>query len=163
MLLVPATMDLLIRTLPAILKAAGDSDEVREAAAIAAWRHAAGEGLRDHTIALRLYEKKLVVAVADMTWQKQLQSLSRQLLFRLNSILGQPLVTYIELVVDPEPLGTRMPQEHRRSPEEQFADVPGAAELLAAAGRIQDQDLRRAFLGAAASCLNRLEKSKSQN
>lgn len=156
-------MDLLIRTLPAILRAAGDSDEVAEAAAIAAWRHAAGEGLRDHTIALRLYEKKLVVAVADMTWQKQLQSLSSQLLFRLNSILGQPLVTYIELAVDPESLGPRMPQEPRRSPEEQFADFGGAAELLVAAGGIQDQDLRRAFLGAAASCLNRLEKSKIKN
>jgi hypothetical protein len=156
-------MDLLIRTLPAIVRAAGDSDEVREAAAIAAWRHAAGEGLRDHTIALRLCEKKLVVAVADKTWQKQLQSLSGQLLFRLNSILGQPLVTYIELVVDPEPLVPRMPQEPRRSPEEQFADVRGAPELLAAAAQIQDQDLRRAFLGAAASCLNRLEKSKIED
>ncbi len=156
-------MDLLIRTLPAILRAAGDSDEVAEAAAIAAWRHAAGEGLRDHTIALRLSEKKLVVAVADMTWQKQLQSLSGQLLFRLNSILGQPLVTYIELIVDPEPLRPRRPQEPHRSPEEQIADVRGTAELLAAAGQIQDQDLRRAFLGAAASCLNRLEKSRIQN
>jgi hypothetical protein len=156
-------MDLLIRTLPAILRAAGDSDEVREAAAIAAWRHAAGEGLRDHAIALRLSEKKLVVAVADITWQKQLRSLSGQLLFRLNSILGKPLVTYIELVVDPEPLGPRISPEPRRSPEEQFADVGGAAELLDAAGRIQDQDLRRAFLGAAASCLNRLEKSKIEN
>lgn len=156
-------MDQLIRTLPAILRSAGDSDEVREAAAIAGWRHAAGEGLRDHAIALRVSERKLVVAVADRTWQKQLQSLSGQLIFRINSILGQPLVTYIELVIDPEQLGPPTSQELRRSPEEQFADVGGAAELLVAADRIQDQELRRAFLGAAASCLNRLEKSKIKN
>jgi Dna[CI] antecedent DciA-like protein len=150
-------MELLIRTLPAILKAAGDSQEVAEAAAIAAWRHLAGEGLGDHAVAFCLYEKKLIVSVADGTWQKQLRSLSPQLLFRLNSILGQPLVTYIDLVVDPQRLAQRRPQKAGR-PDEQLTDVSGYVDLLAASAQIQDENLRRTFLGAAISCINRLEK-----
>jgi len=154
-------MDRLIKTLPAILDAAGDSEEVAEAACIAAWKHAAGERLSDHAVPIRLGEKKLIVVVADALWQKQLQPMLGQLLFRLNSILGQPLVTYIELRVDPERLvKAHRPQNGRkRSIEEQFSDrVP--FELLSAAAAIEDAGLRRVFLGAALSCISRLEKSQ---
>jgi hypothetical protein len=37
-------MDNLIKTLPAILAAADGSEEVAEAACIAAWKHVVGEG-----------------------------------------------------------------------------------------------------------------------
>lgn len=154
-------MDRLIKTLPAILEAAGDSEEVAQAACMAAWKHAAGEGLSDHAVPIQLNEKKLIVVVADTLWQKQLQPLLGQVLFRLNSILGQPLVTYIELRVDPERLGqSHRPQTGRkRSIEEQFSDrVP--FELLSAAAAIEDVGLRRVFLGTALSCLSRLEKSQ---
>ena len=152
-------MDRLIKTLPAILEAAGDSKEVAEAACIAAWKHAVGERLSDFAVPFRLNEKKLIVVVADTIWQKHLQPLLGQVLFRLNSILGQPLVTYIELRVDPERLvQAHRPQEGRkRSIEEQFTErVP--VELLSAAAGIASSELRRAFLGAAMSCLSRLEE-----
>src|SRR6266487_1915452 len=94
-------MDQLIKALPAILKMAGDSENVTEAACFAAWKYAAGEGLKNHAVPTRYYERTLVVAVGDAIWQKQLQTMLGQLRFRLNSILGQPMVSRIDLRVDP--------------------------------------------------------------
>lgn len=149
-------MDNLIKSLPKILQAAGDSPEVLEAACIAAWKHAAGDGLRDHAVPLRLNGKTLVVVVADPTWQKQLQSLSSQLLFRLNTILGQPLVAFIDFRVNPNAIATaRGPQAKRTGRKLDPETVP--VELVTAAASIGDKDLRRAFLGAAMSCINRLD------
>ena len=95
-------MNQLIRSLPGVLRAAGDSTEVAEAAAIAAWKHAAGNGLTEHAVALKLENRTLTIAVADAIWQKQLNSMRGQLLFRVNSILGQPLVNTLDFVVDPK-------------------------------------------------------------
>jgi predicted nucleic acid-binding Zn ribbon protein len=156
-------MDRLITTLPAILKAAGDSHEVVEATVIAAWRHAAGEGLREHAAPIRLQEKKLIVAVADATWQKQMKSLSGQLLFRLNAILAQRLVTYIELIIAPERLSAPSASQAPRKAHDEFTEATVSLELMEAASRIQDGNLRRVFLGAAISCLDRIEKSQITN
>ena len=95
-------MERLIKTLPAILKASGAPDEVAEAACIAAWKHAVGEGLSSHAVPVQLQNSTLVVAVADNIWKKQLEQMRGQLLFRLNSVLGQALVKSIELRVDPK-------------------------------------------------------------
>src|ERR1044071_4733227 len=93
-------MNQLIKSLPQVLKAAGSSAEVAEAAAIAAWKHAAGDGLKEHAVALKLENRTLTIAVADPIWQKQLTSTRGQLLFRVNSILGQPLVSTLDFVID---------------------------------------------------------------
>src|SRR5215216_1481082 len=85
-------MNQLIKSLPTVLRAAGNSAEVAEAAAVAAWKHAAGDGLKERAVALKLENRVLTVAVADRIWQKQLNSMRGQLLFRVNTILGQPLV-----------------------------------------------------------------------
>lgn len=95
-------MNQLIKSLPIILRAAGDSEEVAEAAAIAAWKHAAGDGLKGHAVPVKLENRTLTVSVADAIWQKQLHSMRGQLLFRVNNILGQPIVGAIEFVIDPE-------------------------------------------------------------
>jgi predicted nucleic acid-binding Zn ribbon protein len=95
-------MNQLIKSLPDILRAAGDSEEVAEAAAIAAWKHAAGDGLKGHAVPLKLKDRTLTVAVADAIWQKQLHLMRGQLLFRVNTILGQPIVSAIEFVIDPK-------------------------------------------------------------
>ena len=73
-----------------------------EVAAFVAWRRVAGEGLRVQAVPFRLYRKTLIVSVMDVTWQKQLEPMSGQLLFRLNSLLGQAVVTYIEFRIDPQ-------------------------------------------------------------
>src|SRR5256714_6627034 len=95
-------MDDLFQALPKFLRAGGESEEASEAAAFAAWRRVAGEALRASAVPFRLYRKTLVVSVSDATWRKQLEGISPQLLFRLNSLLGQALVTYIEFRIDPQ-------------------------------------------------------------
>jgi hypothetical protein len=157
-------MDQLIKALPGVLQAAGDSEDVAEAAAIVAWKHVAGEGLRPHAAPFRLHKKTLIVAVADSIWQKQLESMAGQLLFRLNSLLGQAVVTYIEFRVDPETLrSAREQQTSVERPIDQEANHFEAMplELVSAAASIHDHDLRRAFLGAACSCLRRLDDEKT--
>jgi predicted nucleic acid-binding Zn ribbon protein len=149
-------MESLIKTLPAILTAAGPSAEVAQAACFAAWKHAVGDALSVHVVPVKLEGQTLIVAVADNIWQKQLEQIRPQLLFRLNTILGHSLVKLIELRVDPKALPEMRPPKAAAAAARSEA-VP--FELLAAASEIQDADLRRAFIGAATSCVKRLEKN----
>ena len=157
-------MDKLIKTLPAILKASGASEEVAEAACIAAWRHAVGEGLGGHAVPVQLQNNTLVVVVADNIWKNQLDPMRSQLLFRLNAVLGRAVVNSIELRVDSKTLSrVRGPATTVSSAEagkSKKSDYKVSAELLSAAAEIEDADLRRAFLGAAMSCVRRLEGSE---
>ncbi|MDQ2920580.1 MAG: DUF721 domain-containing protein [Acidobacteriota bacterium] len=148
-------MDNLIKTLPAILEAAGASEEVVEAACVAGWKHIIGEGLGNHAVPVQLQNQKLVVVVEDNIWQKQLQQMLGQLLFRLNSLLGQTLVKSIELRIDPKSLAKA--RESREGPKKERPDYKVPGEVLAAAAGIEDVELRRAFLGAATSCIRRIE------
>ena len=155
-------MDDLLRTLPKLLRAAGETEEVLEAAALVAWRRVAGEGLRAQAVPFRLYRKTLIVAVADATWQKQLEAMSGQLLFRLNSLLGQAVVTYIEFRIDPKTVraereaaqatATNRVEQERRALNSVSGDISVAADA------IHDEDLRRRFLLAAGSCIDRRER-----
>ena len=151
-------MDDLFQALPKLLRAAGESEEVLEAAAFAAWRRAAGEALRGCAVPFRLYGKKLTVSVPDATWRKQLEGVSPQLLFRINSLLGQALVTFIEFRVDPQTVSeerARLRQSHYERLEREEGALERARELDEAASAIRDEELRRRFLLAAGSCLNR--------
>ena len=145
-------MNQLIKSLPNVLRAAGDSAEVAEAAAIAAWKFAAGEGLKGRAVPVKLQERTLTVAVADAIWQKQLHFMRGQLLFRVNSILGQPVVGAIEFVIDPK-LGKALVDEEK--PKEEPLDNEVPLELWSAASTIHDKELRRKFLKTAALSLKR--------
>lgn len=151
-------MDELFQALPKLLRAAGDSEEVLEAAAFAAWRRAAGEALRGCAVPFRLHAKKLVVSVPDVTWRRQLEGVSPQLIFRVNSLLGQALVTFIEFRVDPQTVGEERARlrrsQYERLEREEHA-LERARELDDAASAIRDEELRRRFLVAAGSCMNR--------
>jgi hypothetical protein len=156
-------VDELIRTLPKLLRAAGEAEEVLEAAALVAWRRVAGEGLRTQAVPFRLYRKTLIVAVADATWQKQLEAMSGQLLFGLNSLLGQAVVTYIEFRIDPQTVHARRAVEQpeqgqNRIEQERRALRSVSGEISLAADAIHDDDLRRRFLLAAGSCIDRRER-----
>jgi len=151
-------MDDLIRALPKLLRAAGEAEEVAEAASFVAWRRVAGEALRGCAVPFRLYRKTLVVAVPDTTWRRQLEEVSGQLIFRLNSLVGQALVTYIEFRVDPQTVAAERARAHAAAhvePAAEEAAIRRAGELRAAAAAIHDEDLRRRFLLAAGSCLSR--------
>lgn len=157
-------MDDLFRAIPKLLRAAGEAEEVAEAAAFVAWRRVAGEGVRATAVPFRLYRKTLVVAVPDVTWQKQLEAISPQLIFRLNSVLGQALVTYVEFRIDPQTVRrerARLGSAGRHAAgdagrEERAAEC--AAGLHEAATAIRDEDLRRRFLLAAGLYIDAQER-----
>lgn len=145
-------MDELIKSLPVVLRAIGSSTEVAEAAAIAAWKYATGRGLQSHAVATRLESQILIVEVRDPIWQKQLETMKNELLFRVNSVLGQRLVKDIELRVNPQAV---MVTHSEGSGSEEMLDNEVPIELWSAASAIQDKQLRQKFLRAAVASLKR--------
>lgn len=144
----------LFRTLPGVLSAAGDIDEVREAIVFAAWRRIAGESLAEHAVPMRLDDKRLIVAVSSITWKRHLEDLCSQIVFKLNAALGSPLVTFIELVIDEQTVrDNRVKQDESELRQE--AELAISPELRSAAEKIEDEELRKQFLLAAGNCLVR--------
>jgi len=154
----------LFRALPKLLKEFEDTEEVREAVVFAAWRRIAGESLSEHTIPFRLFNKHLIIAVADKMWKRHLETLSGQMIFKLNSVLGQAIVTFIEFRVDEAMLAAER-AKRPKSPmtdEEQreIALEEVTPKLRRSADAIKDDNLRYQFLLAAGSCLARKKKMK---
>ena len=145
----------LLSIVPQMLRKAGDSDEAREQAVCAAWVVAVGSPIRKVTTPIRLERKTLIVAVPDATWRAQLMSMRGQALFKLNSLLGSPLVTMIEYVVNPGLIvqDSLAPQEVKfTAPEDQVTALREQAD------RIPDPEIRETFLRAAGKCLERTTK-----
>src|ERR1700730_19195070 len=94
----------LARLMPKLLNDNGANQEMAQIAAKLAWSRAAGDGLRRHAIPFRLYRKTLVVSVADVIWQRQLNSMSGELISRINSLLAREVVDAIEFRIDPAPV-----------------------------------------------------------
>ena len=157
-------MEALFRALPKLLREFEDTEEVREAVVFAAWRRIAGESLSEHTVPFRLFKKHLIVAVADKMWKRHLETLSGQMIFKLNSALGQAIVTFIEFRVDEETLVAERSQHRvkQMTDEEQreIALEEVTPKLRHAADAIKDDNLRYQFLLAAGSCLARKKKMK---
>jgi hypothetical protein len=145
------------RLLPKLLNATGANPEMAEIAAKLAWSRAAGDGLRRHAIPFRLFRKTLVVSVADVIWQKQMQSMSAELISRINRLLGREVVEDIEFRINPAAVEqVRANSESRQRPEDK-ARGPIPDELISAASEIADQDLRERFIRAAENCIARRE------
>src|SRR5688572_16703577 len=156
-------MDALIRALPKLLSAAGDNDEVAEAVARIAWARIAGEPLCHHAVPFRLYRSNFIIAVSDAIWQKQMSALSGQLLSRLNSMLGQGTITFIEFRIDPQTVDRERatkPAAAAQSDESVLGSVPEG--VRAAANSIQDEGLRRRFLLAAGADIQRQGKARRE-
>src|ERR1043166_2286394 len=87
--------------LPKLLRANGANAEL---AVKLAWSKAAGPGLRRATNPIQLVVKTLIVAVPDPIWQKELQHMSAELIFRINNLLQGSLIDTIEFRIDPRAL-----------------------------------------------------------
>jgi predicted nucleic acid-binding Zn ribbon protein len=145
------------RLLPKLLNATGASPEMAEIATKLAWSRAAGDGLRRHAIPFRLFQKTLVVSVADNIWQKQMRSMSAELVSRINRLLGREVVDTIEFRIDPTAVErVRAKMQTEQSPRDHSME-PIPADLISAANDIADQDLRERFLRAAGNCIARRE------
>lgn len=148
-------MNAIFRTLPGVLDAIDASAEARTAFVFAAWRRVAGSQLNDRTRPVALDGRQLLVAVSDKAWQRNLESLAPQLLFKLNALLGTSLVDRIEFRISPE----RLEDSERRNAGKQSTEKPSeetiTPDLEAALSTIADEALRRTVAKAAANCLSR--------
>ncbi len=157
-------MNELFRALPALLKEFDDNETVREAVAFAAWRKIAGESLLQHAVPFRLRQKRLTIAVKSETWRKHLEQLSGQMIFKINSVLGQAVVTFIEFHIDEAAVERENFQERKTMLSDEEYEVIALDEVTPkmrrAADAIKDDNLRYQFLLAAGSCLARKKKLK---
>jgi len=145
--------------LPKILARAGDSRELNEAAAKIAWLRAAGDGLCEHAVPVRLDDTKLIVAVADAVWQKQLQPMSSELIFRINRLLRRETVKSIEFRINPAALGTRAAVQENNAGK---SPQPLPDNVISSAAGIEDAELRNRFMRAAANCIDRREAKRDR-
>lgn len=146
-------MNSLLKLLPTMIRLSGDNEEVREQAVFTAWRQVAGKALAHSCVPFRLFQKQLVIAVQDQTWKKQMEAVAGDFIFRLNSVLSAPLVTFIEFRIDPHHvLNSRQPDE-QDFPFQHTEELAG--ELRTAAEQIKDEALREQFLRTAAKYLER--------
>lgn len=140
----------LSRLMPKLLRAPGGNPEL---AVKLAWSLAAGVGLRRHAVAVSWRERVLTVAVADALWQKQLEHMRGELLYRVNKCLGQKLVDTLAFQINPREVSAAQPATVVEEPKAAPAHLPD--ELLFAANSITDQDLRERFVRAAGNCISR--------
>ena len=145
------------RLLPKLLNATGANPEMAEIAAKIAWTRAAGDGLRRHAIPFRLFRKSLVVSVADVIWQKQMQSMSTELISRINKLLGREVIEDIEFRIDPTTVAQARANSQTGRSSQDKVRVPMPDELISAASEIADEDLRERFIRAAENCIARRE------
>lgn len=148
-------MERLFGTIPAVLGGLGANESADEAIVTAAWKRNAGELLRERTEPIEFFENRLIVAVADQTWQRHLEELSPQMLAKLNGSLGQGTVKFIEFRIDATAIADRIAKNT-------IAEVPiteVTPSLAAAAESIADDSLREHFLSAAATYLARQKQN----
>jgi hypothetical protein len=93
------------------LRLPGDTLNVEELAC-AAWPIAVGKKVAMHTRAARMVRTRLIVEVEDITWQRQLFALSRQILRNLEKSIGPGAVEDLEFRVAPR---KREPQREVRA------------------------------------------------
>lgn len=110
-----------------------------ESMARSAWPAAVGKRIAARTRAVKLVRHSLVVECEDAVWQRQLNTLKYQILQKLQALLGEALVTSIDL----------RPMTPRRGM--QTAEVVRPFELTAKTGtrdeadRIQDPVFRMLY------------------
>jgi len=143
--------------LPALLAQYEDDEVVRRAVVFAVWRHIAGESLMNHAVPSGLEGTRLIVAVADRNWQRNLEQLAAEMIFRVNSQCRSRQVKFIEFVIDKAALDSVTAIATDGAQFEAKALDQINESLQRAADAISDDDMRRIFLMAAASCLAREE------
>lgn len=154
----------IVRTLPGLMKEFAVGPEAREAIVFAVWRNAAGEQLAGQTAPLKVDDKRLIVAVSSKAWQRNLEDLSGQIIYKLNAVLGNRTIEFIEFQIDELAVvnARKRPDDEKPSKEvfEQMAAGEVSPELKESAERIDDPELRHRFLAAAGAALL-LKKQRS--
>ena len=124
------------------------SEELLEKVVLAAWKPAVGEAVWRRTHPFRLFNSTLIVSVPSVLWQKELWHLRKEILDRLNTVLGQRMVTVLEFRVDPE-----FDTDRKPAPSKQV--FPGQEIVELPLERIEDAGLAQALAAAATKYFNR--------
>ena len=106
--------------------------------ACAAWPNAVGKRIAQHTRAARLVRSKLIVEVEDHIWQRQLFTLSYQILKNLTKAIGPGLIDELEFKIIPR----------RRDPARANVAQPAATPLFDEADAIADPVLRHIYVAS---------------
>jgi hypothetical protein len=142
-------MEQLFNALTDVLKGLEPDRQAQEAVVIAAWGRCAGDSLSSRTRAIEFFEKRLVVAVKDDMWRRQMEDLSPKMIAKLNGALGEGSVRFIEFRVAPSSIA-RAARRKKKTDRDRVMD----ASLAEAALAIADEGLRQRFIEAAAGCLD---------
>jgi hypothetical protein len=124
------------------------SEELLEKVVLAAWKPAVGEAVWKRTRPFRLFNSTLIVSVPTVLWRKELWHLSKEILDRLNLVLGERAVTALEFRVDPE-----FDQDRKPVPSNEV--IPGQETVELPLEKIEDAELARAVGAAATKYFNR--------
>jgi len=152
-------MESTLAAIPKIFEQIDANPDAREAFVFAAWKQTVGELLNEHTVPVELAGSKLCVAVENLTWQRHLEDMAGQILAKLNSLLGRSPVKFIQFYVDEKMVAANRSTRHpavREMPIETDGKI--AMALRDSAASIGDEEMRKAFLLAAESCLARKER-----
>ena len=144
-------MESLLHLLPEMIRQSGNNPEVREQAAFAAWKAATNYQLSKACVPVSFSEGTLVVGTRDKVWKAQLEKEASGWVYKVNSVIGMSLVSYIEFRVDRQAVSNAQPESASSDTEAEEAEI---REYLAPeADRISDPVLREAFLRAASRSL----------
>jgi predicted nucleic acid-binding Zn ribbon protein len=94
-----------------------------EELACAAWPHAVGNKIATHTRAVRMVRGRLVVEVEDGVWQRQLFTLTRQILVNLEKNLGPGIIQDLEFRIVPRRRGPQRAAEAMSAPQDEAANI----------------------------------------
>lgn len=151
-----------LASLPAIMRNIDTEGNTIEPVVFAAWKRCVEGSLAEHIVPVRIENKRLIAAVANETWRKQVVDLGPVIAEKLNAEVGSKLVRFIEFQIDPAVI-----REHRKSVGK--TSVPdwnrAAREQLSpaltdAADSIRGSELREKFLAAATASLAGRERYK---
>ena len=141
-------MEQLFGAIPAVLSGLAANENIDEAVVFAGWQRCAGELLNERTVAVEYFENRLIVAVADQTWQRHMEDLGPQMLAKLNGSLGQGTVKFIEFRIDKKRVEARRDLTKKEIAGD-ARPIKVSPSLTAAANAILDDSLRHQFLSAA--------------
>lgn len=152
----------ILGSLPAVLRELDPVGTAVEPVVFAAWKRCVDGALAENVVPLRMESSRLIAAVPNEIWRRNVADLGPAIAAKLNSALGSRVVSYIDFRVDEKAVrDNRKPDER----DEVIGPDAGTAasikeSLGAAADSIADDDLREQFLSAAAGSLARSMKAR---
>jgi hypothetical protein len=154
-----------LHAFPTILRLLDADGAAAEQLVFVAWRRSVDGAMAENVVPVRMDGKRLITAVPNETWRRQVADLGPAMAAKLNFLLGTAYVSFIEFQIDPS--AVQASRSRRGSENLRGASSGGSfpveidPELQAAADAIQDESLRSTFLAAAAGSLARNERHGS--